>query len=197
MARIIPVPGDLDATFSDDVHGRLEAHEATVLGYRPEIRDRIYDFRVALFERGSLAPRVRELVRLRIAFHNQCRTCMAVRYATDELSEGEVCSLERPEEATDLSPAERAAVEYADAMSVNHHGVGDADYERLREHFDEGEIVELGLLCFYCIGYGRLAATWDLSEHLPESFQGPKGVEQPMTPWGHDVIVDGTPAARA
>jgi AhpD family alkylhydroperoxidase len=61
---------------------------------------------------GTLSPRLLELVRLRIAFHNQCRSCMSVRYESaidDGLTEDAVCSLERPADAPDLSDAERTA----------------------------------------------------------------------------------------
>ena len=78
--------------------------------------------------------RLIELVRLRIAFHNQCRSCMAIRYSTglnDGLTEGLVCSLERPQEAEDLTDSERAALAYADLMATDHLAVDDALFDRL------------------------------------------------------------------
>ena len=73
---------------------------------------------------------------------------MAVRYEEgieDGLTEGLVCSLERPEEAEDLTEAERAAIAYADLMATNHLAIDEAVFDRLREHFSEAEIVELCL----------------------------------------------------
>ena len=46
---------------------------------------------------GTLSPRLVELLRLRIAFHNQCRTCMSIRYKDGldaGVTEDLVCSLE-------------------------------------------------------------------------------------------------------
>jgi AhpD family alkylhydroperoxidase len=63
-----------------------------------------------------LSERLPELLRLRIAVHNQCRSCMAMRYAdavADGVTEDLVGSLERPEEAADLKAAERLALRYA------------------------------------------------------------------------------------
>ena len=43
----------------------------------------------------ELPERLIELVRLRVAFHNQCRSCMAIRYKDaieDGLTEDLVCS---------------------------------------------------------------------------------------------------------
>jgi hypothetical protein len=48
--------------------------------------------------------------RLRISFHDQCRTCTSVRYAdamTDGETEGLVCSLDKPQESDDLTLRER------------------------------------------------------------------------------------------
>ena len=67
----------------------------------------------------TLPDRLVELVRLRIAFFNQCRSCMAIRYTdavNDGLTEELVCSLERPEDAADLTEAEKAAIAYGELM---------------------------------------------------------------------------------
>ena len=68
-------------------------------------------FGAALKMNRQLSPRLVELVRLRIAFFNQCRSCMAIRYADARaagVDEDLVCSLERPAQADNLTPAERA-----------------------------------------------------------------------------------------
>jgi alkylhydroperoxidase family enzyme len=107
---------------------------------------------------------------------------MAVREAPDEVDETLVCSLERPQEATDLSDRERAALGFADLFATNHLAIDDSVYDGLREHFDEGELVELGITCAYFFGFGRLTATWHLVEYLPDRFREvPNG--QPITPW--------------
>ncbi|HEY6647804.1 MAG TPA: carboxymuconolactone decarboxylase family protein [Mycobacterium sp.] len=91
---------------------RINLGVASVLGHRPDVAGALGALRVALQSSGTLAPRLVELVRLRIAFHNQCRSCMSVRYQSaidDGLTEGLVCSLEQPADADDLSPTERSA----------------------------------------------------------------------------------------
>jgi alkylhydroperoxidase family enzyme len=121
-----------------------------------------------------LAPRLLELVRLRLAFHNQCRSCMAMRFdaaLNDGLTADAVCSLEKPAEAEDLTPGEKAALEFADKFALNHFAIDESTFETLREHFAEAEIVELGMFVAYYFGMGRLFATWDMTEKLPEVFQ--------------------------
>jgi AhpD family alkylhydroperoxidase len=130
----------------------------------------------------SLSPRLAELVRLRVAFHNQCRSCMALRSADamgDGLTEELVCDLRSPEESDDLTEPEQAALEYADKLSIAHHTVDDAVFTRLREHFTEAEIVELGAHIGFCIGFGRVAMSWDLVDDLPEGLRA-SGV---VGPW--------------
>jgi hypothetical protein len=142
----------------------------------------------AIQTEGTLPERLLELIRLRIAFHNQCRTCMSLRYLPEEqLDEGVVCSLERPEEAADLTEAERSALRFADLFATNHLAIDEAVYDDLRRHFTEAELVQIGYRCAHNLAVGRLAATWDVVEGLPERFQGDRDA-QPLTPGGGDVI---------
>ncbi len=89
----------------------------------------------AIRESGGLPPRLMELVRLRIAFHNQCRSCMSIRYQSaidDGLTEDAVCSLEQPAEAADLTDAERGALRFADLFATNHLAIDESVYDGLR-----------------------------------------------------------------
>ena len=99
---------------------------------------------------------------------------MALRSADaidDGLTEVLVCELERPEEADDLTERERAALEYADKLAVAHHSIDDALFARLRDHFTEEEIVDLGAHIAFCIGFGRVAMSWDLVDNLPDGLR--------------------------
>ncbi len=141
----------------------------------------------ALKRHRQLPERLVELVRLRVAFFNQCRSCMAIRYAdavADGVTEGLVCSLERPQEAENLTPAEKAAIRYGELMATDHLAIDDAIYNELRQHFSEAEIVELGMTVAFFVGFGRLAATWHMVEELPQAFQQAPTI----APWGADRI---------
>jgi AhpD family alkylhydroperoxidase len=138
----------------------------------------------------TLPPRLLELVRLRIAFHNQCRSCMAMRYQSgidDGVTEELVCSLEKPMEAPDLTDAEKAALAYADLFANNHFAIDDAVYDNLRKYFPESQIVELGMNVASFVGFGRLAATFDMVEELPEAFQDKSAKAAPWTHAGVPV----------
>jgi hypothetical protein len=114
---------------------------------------------------------------------------MAIRYANavdDGVDEDLVCSLEQPQEADDLSPAERSALRFADLFATNHLAIDDAVYDDLRRYFTEGELVEIGLNCAIDVGMGRLAATWRVTDDLPDRYREAEGV---VTPWGGDAVI--------
>jgi hypothetical protein len=121
---------------------------------------------------------------------------MAVRYSVavdDGVDEELVCSLEKPQEADDLTQAEQAALRFADLFATNHLAIDDAVYDDLRQHFTEGELVEIGLNCAMDVGMGRLVATWRVTDDLPERFQADGAV---VTPWGGDEVLVANRASR-
>lgn len=107
-----------------------------------------------MLDRGGspIAPALRSLVTVRVSQLNGCTFCVDLNTAT-LLRRGAP-----PEKVTDLavwreSPGfdarERAALEYAEAMTLSDRRVDDELIARLRAHFDEDAIVELtGLVAF-------------------------------------------------
>ena len=45
--------------------------------------------------------------------------------------------------------------------------------------------MELGLNVAMCVGVGRLSATWDMVEELPERVRA----DGEVTPWGADAVI--------
>ena len=104
----------------------------------PELAKAFFIFSGAMNEAFTIRPRLRELMRLRIAFHNQCRSCMAMRYEgalEDGLTEDTVCSLEKPVDAPDMTDAEKAAVQFADYFATNHLAISDDTIANLRKYY--------------------------------------------------------------
>jgi AhpD family alkylhydroperoxidase len=189
MSRLQPACSASDEFGELDQSTRVQLGVGGIMAHRPEISQKLGELTNAINHSGTLSRRLIELIRLRIAFHNQCRSCMAIRYAeavSDGVSEELVCSLEKPEEAEDLTPAERAALRYADLFATNHLAIDDAVYDDLRQYFSEGELVEIGLNCAIDVGVGRLAATWAVVDDLPERFRDNGAV---LTPWGGEALV--------
>jgi alkylhydroperoxidase family enzyme len=45
---------------------------------------------------------------------------------------------------SDLTPKEKVALRFAERMTTAAHDVDDALWNELRQHYDEGEVIELG-----------------------------------------------------
>ena len=195
MARIKKVKlddwdNDLREMTAADSGTALEQGIMRMFAHTPEISKGLVAFGGAIKSHRSLPDRLVELVRLRVAFHNQCRSCMAIRYQDGVdagIDEDLVCSLEKPQEAEDLSDAEKAAIEYGELFATNHLAIDDSVYENLRKYFSEAEVVELSITVAWFVGFGRLAATYHMVEELPEAFQNENS--EKLTPWDEDSIV--------
>ena len=189
IAKLAPEQWDerLVSAIQPDNLTDLEQGLTRYFAHCPEQALGLMGFGGALKRNRSLPERLVELVRLRVAFFNQCRSCMAIRYSdavADGVTEGLVCSLERPQEAENLSAAEKAAIRYGELMATDHLAIDDGVYDELRRHFTEAQIVELGMTVAFFVGFGRLAATWHMVEELPEAFQK----AETIAPWGADKI---------
>src|ERR1700755_3311713 len=191
MARIAPSDAFAAIPTADLGQGdRINLGVAGIMSRLPDVAVAVGGVTMALRETGALSPRLIELIRLRIAFHNQCRSCMSIRYQSaidDGLTEEAVCSLERPADAPELSDAERAALKFADLFATNHLAIDDTVYDELRRHFTEDQLVELGVHCAIALGIGRLTATWDVTDDIPDAFR-PQN-DGRVTPWSSAGVI--------
>ena len=185
MSRLTPIPR---AEWTPEMRAatRSEAGMMPILAQRPEIGVAVAGVYAALAAARTLDLRLLELVRLRIAFRNQCRTCMAIRYGDAieaGLDEATICALERPLETDRFKPRELLAILYADRMANDHLSVDDAFMTRLRELFSEAELVELAVQVAMFVGFGRLTASLNIVEDLPEDYRAE--TDTPFAPWTH------------
>ena len=115
---------------------------------------------------GLLPHRLKEMCRIRISVAHKCGYCSTVRsqVARDEgLSENLVHEVLNDLSSPKLSAREKAALEYADLFKAGDDPIdSDAVYERLRKHFSEEEIIELGMLCAQTVGVGRLVRSLNI-----------------------------------
>jgi alkylhydroperoxidase family enzyme len=111
---------------------------------------------------GELEPRLKELVRLRIATLNGCMTCKAARLDPSISQEEGDFGVDDPEHP--FGPRERAAITFAEKMAVDHFSIDDRMIRELREHFSEAEVLELMMLTGQYIGFGRMLAILQLEE---------------------------------
>ena len=77
------------------------------------------------------------------------------------LTEEKIAELDS--EGESFTPREALAVEFAERLATDHQNIDDGFFDRMREHFAEPEILEIGMMAGQYIGYGRLLAALDLT----------------------------------
>lgn len=199
MTRITELPFDqwddaIRASMNPATASPLQMKSTGIMARAPHMALANFAFLERSMRGRKLSRRLLELVRLRIGFHNQCRSCMAMRFQSaidDGFSEDLVCSLEKPMEAANLTAAEKAALEYTDLFVTNHFAIDDASIDKLRAHFSEEEIIELAMFAGYFLGIGRFMASLDIVEELPKEFQD-RSIR--ASPWeaGSSVLIQDT-----
>ena len=53
-------------------------------------------------------------------------------------------------------------MEYADRLATDHHNMDDDFFERLKSHYSDEQILELGMMIGQFIGFGRMLMVLDL-----------------------------------
>jgi AhpD family alkylhydroperoxidase len=102
--------------------------------------------------RSPLDPVLRSLITVRVSQINGCRFCVDINSATLARRAGSLAKIDALDawRGSDVFDArEKAALDYAEAMTDSTRRVTDALVQRLRQFFDEDAIVELtGLIAF-------------------------------------------------
>ena len=111
-------------------------------------------FLYGIIDRGSspLDPSLRSLLTVRVSQINHCPFCVDLNSATltkRGTAPEKVEALAQWRESALFDERERAALEYAEAMTYRDGGVDEKIFERLKRHFDDDAIIELtGLVAF-------------------------------------------------
>lgn len=102
-----------------------------------------------IYPGGNLPRALKELIILQSSIANSCQFCTQshVDMARALGMGDEPAAL--LEHAEHLPAAEQAALRYADAIRGDSNRITDAQFEELREHFTDSEIVELTFLVGY------------------------------------------------
>ena len=114
--------------------------------------------------KSGLESKLLELVRMRASQINGCAFCIDM-HSKDARAEGEteqrLYGLSAWRETPFYTERERAALEWTEAVTlVSHDHVPDDVFERARQHFSEGELVNLTLAVIAINGWNRLAVSF-------------------------------------
>lgn len=115
-------------------------------------------FAMSIYEHSTLGLREFEAARLRIAQINGCLFCQDWR--TERA--GEKVEDDFPDAVTHwrttsaFDDRSRLAAEYAERFALDHHGLDDGFWTRMRVHYSDREIAELSMCLGSWISFGRL-----------------------------------------
>lgn len=114
-----------------------------VLGLRPELLQLYRTFYATLWDHNLVPPNLLELCRLHIAGIHGCEAERAIHHLHAGVTGQQIAALDSWRDAACFSPAERAALAFAEKIPWQHHGVTDDDVAALREHLTDAEVVAL------------------------------------------------------
>jgi uncharacterized peroxidase-related enzyme len=116
------------------------------VAHRPEIFETMIAHFEAILQTGTVPLRLKELVIARTSQINRCayclsshtQICLKLGWTREQLD-----NLAEFAHRDDFTAAEKAALRLAEQMTLDANHIPDAEFDALRAHFDEGEIVEL------------------------------------------------------
>ena len=140
-----------------------------VFGNNPGLFDWYTDrFYKEVFHGGTVPRRIKELVRLRLSTIHGCRFCNQGNRQdalAAGLTEAEIDGLADYENAPFSAP-EKAAMRLADQMLLTNPGgaLSKTLYQDLKNHFTDGELLELGMTMAVLSGMAKFLFAFDLVE---------------------------------
>jgi len=138
--------------------------------FRSEAGRAWYRYWLSLSNDGELERDLKELCRVKIAFDHTCGYCSTVRSQAAKdagLTEEKIQQVWDFENSDAFSEREKMALRFAHYIKHDiEKADSDAFYDKLKQHFTETEIVELGLWCAENEGAGKFVRTlsiltWD------------------------------------
>jgi len=115
-------------------------------------------FAMSVYEHSTLGLREFEAARLRIAQINGCLFCQDWRTERDGVKVEETFdrAVEEWRTTDAFDDRTRLAAEYAERYAVDHHGIDEEFWTRMRAAYDDREIAELSMCIGSWLAFGRL-----------------------------------------
>lgn len=127
-----------------------QAHDmVSTMAMYPPLLDAMETLGNAVYPGGLLPRELKELIILQSSINNSCQFCTNSHIDIARgigMSEDPISMLQDTE---NLKPEYARAIEYLNAMFEDSNRIPESIFDNLREHFTEGEIVELTFLIGY------------------------------------------------
>jgi uncharacterized peroxidase-related enzyme len=153
MAHLAPIP--LEQVQEADIRERFEHYRRTrgftpnsimTMVRRPEIVRAFMALNQAVLYEGTVPRQTKMLVSLASSYAAGCLYCqshMANLSSIYEAPDEKIAALWNFEQSDVFSPAERAAIRLAFKAGRQPNEATQADFDELKRHYDEGQIVEI------------------------------------------------------
>lgn len=116
------------------------------VAHRPEILQTMIAHMEAVLNTGTLPTALKELAIVRTSQMNNCEYCLASHSLLAKklgYSDAQIAELPHFETSSSFSEREKAALRLAERLTLNQGPLSEAEVAALKQHFTEGEIVEL------------------------------------------------------
>lgn len=117
-----------------------------VMAHRPEIFSTMQTHFAAVLNTGTVSTKLKELIIVRTSQVNETPYCLASHTILARnlgWSDEQLEQLADWPNRGDFTAAEKAALRLAETVTVDPHTLSDEQFDELRSHYSEGEVVEL------------------------------------------------------
>jgi uncharacterized peroxidase-related enzyme len=172
MARIsLIAPESASPEVREIYDGTLRGKPGNIqkaLAHRPEMLKNFLSFYASVGR--SLDRKLYELIYLRVSFINQCRYCLQHHVASSKrvgLTAEDWTALKAGNFSRYIDK-ERAALTYAEKLTRAPHEITETDFDDLKKHFSDPEIVDLHMLAGLANLTNRVTDPLGLEVEFPE-----------------------------
>ncbi len=161
------MPAEIGELWDTAMRDRDEAVFFEAAANAPDVLDWYYNgFYGGLFRDGRVDRRTKELARLKLSVMHGCAFCNrgnSKAALTAGVSQAQIDALADPESNVfdDRDRAVLRLCEQIEMTKMDGHLDGPL-YDRLRAHFDDGQIFELGVVCAVLTGMAKFLFVFDL-----------------------------------
>ncbi len=163
MPRVRTVPAAEVTGEARKVYDRAETYGSFsslvgVMANRPPVLEHTFGLLLDLKAEGVLPQRYLELALVTVSKLNECTFCVSnhtPRLRAAGISDEAALNILDFEAIDEFDEVDRLVIDYAIAVTRDFHRVRDTMFDRLRQHFDDPQIVELTWRIALCGAFNR------------------------------------------
>lgn len=163
MPRVRTVPASEVTGAARDVYDRSAGYGSFaslvgVMANRPPVLEHTFGLLLDLKEEAVLPARYLELALVAVSKLNECTFCVSnhtPRLNAAGISPAAAENILNYRTIDEFDAVDRLVIEYAIQVTRDFHRVRDEMFEKLREHFDDAQIVELTWRTALCGAFNR------------------------------------------